>query len=315
MEKKSTDPGWFGGVLTVIGLLLVVMAEVVTWTVRTAIRLRTRDVAGLKKAPKDAAIRGNDAAGEDVALPDVATQHMSIVFSSDFTCTLSVFRERGVAKRRMRAVTGAASSMMQQKYRRDHWDLPDFCFGDALNLEDAVLDTEKQGGAFLAELLRLEPPAAPVEPIPTAFAPSVSRDPEEATRRALAILQVASEPLIGKTADAHPVPIAKQSVRVGARTQGVVVEFGMRKVIATTVGSVVREPEALTFELILQTGSGQVSFRGIRLQELFSENEVAIGDLLEITVLGKSEVQVGEGLKRKRNEYHMRVLQRARETA
>lgn len=255
------------------------------------------------------------ALAEVAGLRSIADCHVNVVFNDSFTASVALHSREGLVRRKMRAVSEAAGTLMRDTYGRETWELPDFQLQGGLTIEDAILDTERLGVRFLKGLLSGTSPArdAPTNtPVPAS---------EEAVGpRALAILRADDEGT--RVTESQPAPPPAEmttTMRVrrapGEVTRGIVVECGHRALIWQG-GSRRNGEQGTTFEAILEVEDGSTaSFRGVRLQEQFAQHEVYVGDLVEITSLGRTKVDIrgdkGTVERGMRNEFQVKVLERA----
>jgi len=254
---------------------------------------------------------------EPPGLRSIADYHVNVVFNDSFTASVALHSREGLVRRKMRAVSEAAGTLMRDTYGRETWDLSDYQLEGSLTLEDAILDTERLGVKFLKGLLSSTGPSP--ENVPPNSPASAT---DEATySRANALLRAEDPAPSGsaKAAPATPPPEVATTVRVrrgpGEVTRGIVVECGYRALIWQG-GHRRSGQQGTTFEAILEVDDGSTaSFRGVRLQEQFSQHDVHVGDLIEITSLGRTKVDIrgdeGSVERGMRNEFQVRVLERA----
>jgi len=249
-------------------------------------------------------------------LRSIADCHVNVVFNDSFTASVALHSQESLVRRKMRAVSEAAGDLMRDTYGRETWDLPDYRLTGSLTLEDAIVDTEKVGTAFLTALLVKEKATALSPPAPA----NMSASQEAGAARALAILRSDES---GTPESAPPTAAPPEEVvttmRVrrppGEITRGVVIECGHRALLWQ--GRAKRNGEqGTTFEAILEIEDGSTaSFRGVRLQEQFAQHDVHIGDFIEVTSLGRTKVDIrgekGNVEQGMRNEFQVKVLERA----
>lgn len=275
--------------------------------------------------------RINTVADRDVEIGrDIASYHIAVVFSDDFSANISVFKRTGQVRRKVRAVSGASSVLMRQLYARDSFELPDLTLSDSLTVEKVLLDTEAIGIQFIEDLLAKKDPqyfalqGKVLEPN-TGTPSTVKADSgavvlklqpdetqEEQVARSAALLR-GSMASADKPLTIAPVDV-KTSVSVTKReakgiVTGTIQTMGLRDIPPTS-----GKKGYATFEATLLQGDGlHVSFRGVRLNELFVENGVKVGDLVEIQSLGRTKVAAAEedGRPTYRNEYLVKVLESA----
>ncbi|ABD71963.1 hypothetical protein Rfer_4276 (plasmid) [Rhodoferax ferrireducens T118] len=262
-------------------------------------------------------------------LRTVADFHVSVQFSDSFTASVSVYKNENMARRKIRAISPAAVELMRTLYLRESFDLPDVNLVNGVTYEDAVLDTESIGIKFIEDLLsskgpryfNLAPPAVVVGPgTKDVYKPAPVADPE-ASARALAILRgelagsegAKHEAAVNEPAasSSHATVKVEQKPKRPARafTVGRVVEFGMRKMMFQSNGGT-GDGDAV-FEALIDCEGECTSLRGVRLQELFTENNVSTGDSVEIISLGRTRVTLAGGEQKFRNEFQLKVLERA----
>lgn len=257
-------------------------------------------------------------------LRSVADFHITVQFSDSFTATVSVFKEEKVVRRKIRAISMAAGELMRTLYLRESFDLPDVKLENGRTYEDAVLDTETLGIRFIEDLLspkapqyfKIPPPPVVVGVGSNDVSKSVQADPE-ATARALAILRGEAASSDGSIENAASTDTCAQSShatvrveqkparRARAITVGKLLEAGMRNMLFQTNNT------GPTFEALIECDDGEfTSLRGVRLQELFKENGIEVGDHIEVVSLGRTQVTIPGGESKFRNEYQVKVLKR-----
>jgi hypothetical protein len=261
-------------------------------------------VASIQPAPQAM----QSAAGNPWVVSDYI---VNVKFNDAFSASVSVFNSKKVAIRKLRAISPASAILMRNIYGREGFDLPDFQITNGRTVEDAVLETEQIGMKFIEDLLGK--PASYFQATPTGsqLEDKTISDPET-TARALAILrgELADEKTPAQRVQPSEPPAgadAAQQRRYKRKaigiTKGVVTEMGMRKMLF--------KGGASTFEATIHRDDGEfVSFRGVRLNELFQENGVKPGDKVEIEALGTTTVDVGDE-KRTRNEFKVKILEAA----
>lgn len=267
----------------------------------------------------------------DQMLRTLADFHVCVQFSDSFTASVSVHKKEKVVRRKIRAISESAGELMRTLYLRESFDLPDVRLENGVTYEDAILDTETVGMRFIEDLLsnkspqyfRCVPPAVVVGAGSNdVFKPALAADPET-TARSIAILRgdiavaegirndaVAKEAVPAMQASAAQVQ-QKTKREARAFTVGRVIEFGMRKMMFNTDAQGKAGNPGTTFEAMIECENGEcVSLRGVRLEELFKEHQVILGDHVEVISLGRTRVTVGNETKA-RNEFELKVLQRA----
>ena len=248
----------------------------------------------------------------------VADFHICIQFSESFSGTVSVFKARKLVKRKIRAISEAAAELMMGAYGSEVFELPPATLTPKFDFEAAVLATEELGIQFIKELLTPKAKGvAPALPSQTPKqTPLPAPDPVR-TERALALLRAEmEEPKATPTQTRIEAPMQERGtmVRQSRRptqsiTVGRVIEFGMRAMLfqAGSKG----ERSGKTFEATIECADGAcVSLRGVRLQELFTQEGIVVGDEVEIASLGKTQVTV-DGESKYRNEFVVKVRQKA----
>lgn len=260
----------------------------------------------------------------------IADFHVLVQFSDSFTASVSVHKAEQIVRRKMRAISEPAAQLMRSLYLKESFDLPDVKLGDGVTYEDAILNTESVGMRFIQELLSTKGPqefVLPAQPVATGVgtpdpfkAPVV--DPEQAAR-SLAMLrgEAAAVANVAETAPSATPQSAPATVRVSGQgikrtakafAVGRVLEFGYRvmQFQSGKDGSTGREGK--TFEAVIECDNGDcVSHRGVRLEELFKENGVKVGDRVEVVSLGRTRVTLADGEPKFRNEFNVRVLELA----
>lgn len=261
---------------------------------------------------------------------DIANYHASVIFSDDFSASIAVFKTTGLVRRKVRAISAAASMLMLELYTRDTFELPDLTLSDTVTLDKIVLDTEAIGIRFIEDLLKkkdpkyfglsgnlLTPNTQLAEPQQSGSGEIVKQLPpdetkEQALARSLALLR-GSMASVDQTVAIAPAEMKTGVVVTKRESKGTVVgriqTMGMRDIPPTN-----GKKGYATFEATLLQNDGQhVSFRGVRLNELFVENGVKEGDLVEIQSLGRTKVAATQEDERPtyRNEFLVKVLENA----
>lgn len=253
------------------------------------------------------------------ALRSVADKHVLVVFNDNFTASVSSHPAENLVRRKLRAIKAPAAELMKHLYLKEVFDLPDVELTPGVTFEQAVLDTEAIGKQFIEELLSAK------EPQYFQFAPALAKsnaistpvDPAEAAR-ALALLRVAVHAAEDQSPAAVVPAVPEGQTRVvqsKRRTQeittGVVADFGMKKMFFQSKIKTQPDKPGETFEVIIDLGNGeQAALRGVVLQEKFREQDVRVGDHVEIHSLGKTKVTI-DGETKNRNEFEVKILERA----
>lgn len=261
----------------------------------------------------------------------IADFHVQIVFNNDFGGTVSVYGADNLVRRKIRAKSQAAATLMLNVYQSETFSLPDLQLTNELSTDMAIVQTEQDGIAFLEELLSPKDPSffeaankrlpntfdlpRPIEPDSAVFALAVLRGEAVApTEPAKEMSRTTASSAEANNTAGGTISQAKRASK-GSVT-GKVVELGMRNSLfgGWNKGggqSGVRKEAGQVFETTIEMYDGtKVSRRGVRLQELFAENEIRLGDMVEIEMLEGTQVNHGEN-RGMRNEYKLRVLERS----
>lgn len=248
----------------------------------------------------------------DASLPGVADQHLQLRFNESFSASVSFYRAENLVRGKLRAISPAAAQVMREAYGSDRFDLP--CITLAGSPVEDVIESFTRSGIALIRTLLKQPNT---DQVPTANegATTAKAIPEEAVAQALKILmrEMHGTPKAETNNDgvqtAHAVSGPAMATEVKdlqvkrsthSTYTGVVLGHGNRK---SSFGS-----GSPAFELTLQQSNGEdITLSGVRLRELVAENEVHLGDRVEVKSLGK--IQLPNNIKR--NEYELRVLERA----
>lgn len=242
----------------------------------------------------------------------VADYIINVRFNDAFSASVSVFNSQKITRRKIRAISPAAGILMKNIYGREGFNLPEYELSEGRTVEEAVMDTERIGIEFMENLLTK--PAEYFQPEPAKGEdPKPAMADPESIARSVAILR-------GELADANTPTQRIQPAEPPANSEAVLQRRFKRKAIGVTVGIVTEmgmrkmlyKGGAMTFEAQIQRDDGEfVSFRGVRLNELFTEYGIKTGDRVEIESLGTTTSDTGDGEKRTRNEYKVKVLETA----
>lgn len=253
----------------------------------------------------------------------IADIHFTVRFNESFAATVSVYKAEKVVRRKMRAISAPASTLMKNTWLTDVWAMRDLPLLDDMTYERALQQTEEDGIEMIREMLGISGPqylssiaAFQAKHSGKSFAiPPVVVD-EAATQKAIAVLRkdVNFTPVTGIQFTEKPAPMEKPpaEVKVTERQrkrsaqsdiEGKVVFAEMRKMMTA---------DAVVFEVTIETPDGEShSHRGVRLQEIFKELGVEVGDYIHLRALGRTIVDGGKA----RNEFEVEILNKATERA
>jgi hypothetical protein len=328
--------------LVFFGLFMIALAAVAwlplkvwqlgTWftTKATAIAKSHAEAAATEVAkkpaetPKDIAVKPVFSAEPLLAecIANIADFHITVRFSESFAATVSIYKAQKLVRRKMRAISPPASTLMKSTWLTDVWAMRDISLADGMTYEKALQQTEEDGIAMIKEMLGISGPQylSSMAAFQAKHAgKSVALPPvvidEIATNRALAILRkdAAVAPVTGiqfteKSNSLPPVQEVRASenqVKRSAETdiEGKVVFAEMRKML---------NADAIVFEVTIETEGGEsYSHRGVRLQEIFKDLNVEVGDFIRLRALGRTSVAGGKA----RNEFEVKLLKKATERA
>jgi hypothetical protein len=258
------------------------------------------------------------------ALDQIADVHIRVWFSDSFAATVSIHKKQNLVKRKMRAISAPASTLLKNIWLRDSWDMGDIRLTPETTIERALLQTEEEGEKMIREILAVKEPQylsaldmfrsryKAENPMPT----SPAEYDAEATNLALAALRTDSARPKAVTGlqftdvQEKPKAEAKSTDRRQSEEiiEGRVMSAEQRSM--TFSGGTTPAP---VFEVTIQDAHGELhSKRGIRLQELFVQHQVVVGDHIRLECLGKTKVDSQNSAPGKRpttrNEFRIEKL-------
>lgn len=255
------------------------------------------------------------------SIPEIADEYQLIVFNQSFNASLGIYKKSGRVKRVIRPTTAAAEQLLKQRYNLTRWNLADMTTSSSLSLEDVFLFTEEEGNNAIQEFLKADGPQ---------FQSQIQRlratmDRNAALISAVVPAEVGDRAVVALNGGAAtavataPVAVAEQvasTVPVVAPVAEVVrAKKPDRSKMADIKGTVIAAEkrdmgEFATFEAAIRSDEdGQsASFRGVRLQEIFQEQNIGVGDRVHLVSLEPTKV---DGSAKTRNEYQVTVLERA----
>ena len=313
-------------------LLLNIIGGIIgasTWIVISIYKFvkRNKPMAVFKKiTPMSKVEQKHDNGDEKSPQISYADFHVNLRFNDEFSSSISFFKKEKIVKRRIRAISEASHGLMLSKGMA-YYDLPNLINFDCALVDAAVEDTENLGSKFIEQLIaqkieskNLQQHVPQVVHTPQVVhasqavqTPQVVHAPQAVhTPQLTQVPQPRLEPTPMVQRNSLPAePVAMQKLQANRQTEtttvGRVAEMGMRKML---FGSANNKREGETFETAIELRDGGfVSHRGVRLQEIFRENQIRVGDHVEIRSLGKSQVKIGDS-NSLRNEYSVKVLER-----
>lgn len=236
------------------------------------------------------------------ALLQVADFHVTVKFSDSFAATVSVHKSQKLVKRKMRAISTASATLLKSIWLKDSWDMGDIALNHETSFERALLQTEEEGIKMIRAILEVREPqylsdldmfrdryktGMPMPPVPAVF-------DAKATNLALAVLRAdsaAPQAVTGIQFTESPEQVNAVAKSTDRRKSEEIIEGTVTSAELRNMTFGAGAKPAPVFEVTIQSADGELhSKRGIRLQELFVQHEVKVGDHIRVECLGKTKV-------------------------
>lgn len=307
--------------MSIVGTLLGVVVYGFMWLVSVAKKIATLISRNGNVKDGKAEVAENPALSA-APMPefDHANRYYLIVLNASFGVTVAVYK--GELRPTLRAWNAFGLALMKAAGMvSGRLAMPTLAFQPDEDIRTALFAIEQEASRMTCELLRFKDPDQPEAPMGAQIELSGSARPPAGADLVQSEApadqhQWAPVSAADSTKGAEPSQAAQEPPRwFGAdrpkknsfmKVAGIVDDFGM--VPVSYPGS--KSSEIFQVELQLANGE-RANFRGIRLQELFKQLEINVGDEVEITPMGSVAVPKQGALGARRNEYAVTILHRA----